>query len=197
MSLNLDAILELLKQHVSPAARRVPKGWEIIAREAHRQGVIDGRAIQMESTSQYDAAGASERADADTAGAKRNAGSVADARCDGSGAVPISVDDWKECDICHGSGCSQSNPVWISTHDLENVSKYGAAPVTLYRKQEFGADVCLVAAGASNERADAEKDAARWKWLKMQSTVGEQWGIMKTPWGQWDAYADAAILAAK
>jgi hypothetical protein len=106
MSLNLDAILELLKQHVSPAARRVPKGWEIIAREAHRQGVIDGRAIQMESTSQYDAAGAS-------------------------------------------------------------------------------------------ERADAEKDAARWKWLKMQSTVGEQWGIMKTPWGQWDAYADAAILAAK
>jgi hypothetical protein len=64
MSLNLDAILELLKQHVSPAARRVPPGWEIIAREAHRQGVIDGRAIQMESTSQYDAAGASERADA-------------------------------------------------------------------------------------------------------------------------------------
>jgi hypothetical protein len=65
MSLNLDAILELLKQHVSPAARRVPPGWEIIAREAHRQGVIDGRAIQMESTSQYDAAGASERADAE------------------------------------------------------------------------------------------------------------------------------------
>jgi hypothetical protein len=64
MSLNLDAILELLKQHASSAARRVPPGWEIIAREAHRQGVIDGRAIQMESTSQYDAAGASERADA-------------------------------------------------------------------------------------------------------------------------------------
>jgi hypothetical protein len=45
-------------------------------------------------------------------------------------------------------------------------------------------------------RADTGKDAARWKWLKMQSTVGEQWGIMKTPRGQWDAYADAAILAA-
>jgi hypothetical protein len=65
VSLNLDAILELLKQHVSPAARRVPPGWEILAREAHRQGVIDGRAIQMESTSQYDAAHTPERADAE------------------------------------------------------------------------------------------------------------------------------------
>lgn len=61
MSLNLEAILELLKQHVSLAAQRVPKGWEIIAREAHRQGVIDGRAIQMEkSGGPYLAAGESE-----------------------------------------------------------------------------------------------------------------------------------------
>jgi hypothetical protein len=53
----------------------------------------------------------------------------------------------------------------------------------------------VIAAAGVSERADAEKDAARWRWLKMQSTVGEQTQIMRTPWGQWDAYADAAILA--
>jgi hypothetical protein len=43
--------------------------------------------------------------------------------------------------------------------------------------------------------ADA-RDAARWRWLKMQSTVGEQTKIMRTPWGEWDAFADSCIASA-
>jgi hypothetical protein len=66
-----------------------------------------------------------------------------------------------------------------------------------HARGELADEISASIAAPTPERADAEKDAARWKWLKMQSTVGEQWGIMKTPWGQWDAYADAAILAAK
>jgi hypothetical protein len=47
------------------------------------------------------------------------------------------------------------------------------------------------------EQADeaVTDDARRWKWLKMESTVGEQQKIMGTPWGQWDQFADDAITA--
>lgn len=47
-----------------------------------------------------------------------------------------------------------------------------------------------------HDAADAA-DAARWRWLKMHSSVGEQQKIMSTPWGQWDAFADAAMSISK
>jgi hypothetical protein len=128
MSLNLDAILELLKQHVSPAARRVPPGWEIIAREAHRQGVIDGRAIQMESTSQYDAAGVSERADADTAGA-------------------VSAEQERRFEA------------WAVSEGLIRES-HGVLSVNAVCDVAKKAWLAALSAPASQERADAGKDAA-------------------------------------
>jgi hypothetical protein len=77
------------------------------------------------------------------------------------------------------------------SRDIENESHDGS-----FLNNESMQALHELLAAPTPERADAGKDAARWKWLKTQSTVGEQWGIMKTPWSRWDAYADAAILAA-
>jgi hypothetical protein len=55
----------------------------------------------------------------------------------------------------------------------------------------------LYAAPQHSADIDAMRlDAERWRWLKMRSSIGEQRGILSVPWGQWDAYADAAIGAA-
>lgn len=41
----------------------------------------------------------------DAAPQPAQADAPAEAHCDGSGAVPVSVDDWSECPVCHGAGC--------------------------------------------------------------------------------------------
>ena len=41
----------------------------------------------------------------------------------------------------------------------------------------------------------ADKDAERYRWLKMTSSPDAQREIMRTPWGKWDAFIDAAIAA--
>jgi hypothetical protein len=37
------------------------------------------------------------------------------------------------------------------------------------------------------------RDAERYRWLKMTSSVWEQRNMLSTPWGQWDAVIDAAM----
>ncbi|MDR6393479.1 hypothetical protein [Paraburkholderia phenoliruptrix] len=44
-------------------------------------------------------------------------------RCDGSGAVSISVDDWTECAVCNGAGCSPIPHKWDK--DGERCEKCG------------------------------------------------------------------------
>jgi hypothetical protein len=43
----------------------------------------------------------------------------------------------------------------------------------------------------------AERDAARYRWLKMQSPAGFQYQIIRTPWTSWDASIDAATQEGK
>jgi len=46
------------------------------------------------------------------------------------------------------------------------------------------------------ERMSDAEDAARYRWLKMRSSIPDQQRIMlSTPWGQWDAAIDAARKA--
>ncbi|CAJ6340021.1 restriction alleviation protein, Lar family [Burkholderia pseudomallei] len=33
-------------------------------------------------------------------------------KCDGSGAVSVSVDDWSECPVCRGAGCQPESHKW-------------------------------------------------------------------------------------
>lgn len=51
------------------------------------------------------------------------------------------------------------------------------------------------AAPAQAAPADEAKDAARYRWLKMTSSPGEQRNLLSTHWGRWDDTIDAAIAA--
>lgn len=65
-------------------------------------------------------------------------------KCDGSGAVSVSVDDWSECPVCRGAGCQPESHKW--DEDGERCERCGDKDwmpdsVCLGRKQQPSGEV--------------------------------------------------------
>lgn len=90
--------------------------------------------------------------------------------------------------IYHGNGIIDCGDA--GHHNIE-LLKMIPAGAKLYK------DPSAELAALRERIAGMEKDAERWRWLKMRASVGDQRQIMSTPWGQWDAFADAAIAKEK
>ncbi|WP_175994836.1 hypothetical protein [Burkholderia vietnamiensis] len=105
-------------------------------------------------------------------------------KCDGSGAVSVSVDDWSECPVCRGAGCQPKPHKW--DEDGERCERCGDKDwmpdsVCRGRKPEPRAEVTNTAEAAFEAFA-ARYDQESNEWLDMdaQQTFIHGWNAART-----------------